>query len=249
MGLRPARCYRDIERSYTRVANRVQAKDFIGGVPRTRVRQFVLGDQTKDFPKVIHVFSSEGLQIRDNALEAFRQKLAKVLNDICGKDNFFTKIRIYPHHVLRQNKLASGAGADRLSSGMKHAFGKPIGRSAQVKKGQNVLSIVVNPEFVDKIVISLKTIINKIHFKYNIKVEDHKDKILTGRKKWTREIKKAALETETPEATATTKDAKVDPKAKGKDGKAAGKDTKAAAAPAKEDPKAKGKDAKGKGKK
>ena len=238
MGLRPAKCYRTIKRSYTRVANRVQAKDFIGGVPRTKVRQFVLGDQTKDFQKVIHIISNENLQIRDNALESFRQKLAKVLNDICGKDNFFAKIRIYPHHVLRQNKLASGAGADRLSSGMKHAFGKPVGRSAQVKKGQNMLSIVVNPEFVDKVIGSLKIIINKIHVAYVIKVEDHKDKKLTGRKKWTREIKKAALETETTETPA--KDAKADPKAKGKDAKTTtGKD--AAKVPTKEDSKGKGK--------
>ena len=238
MGLRPARCYREIERSYTRVATRVQAKDFIGGVPKTKVRQFVLGDQTKNFEKTIHIISDENVQIRDNGLESFRQKLAKKLTDVCGKDNFFVKIRIYPHHILRQNKLASGAGADRLSSGMKHPFGKPIGRSAQIKKGQTLISIVVNKEFVDKTLIALKIIINKINVKYHTVVEDHLNKKLTGRKKWTREMKKAALDVEAPkEEEKATKDAK------GKAGKGgkpaapvAGKDAKKAE-PAKDDKK------------
>lgn len=232
MGLRPARCYRDIERSYTRVATRVQAKDFIGGVPRSKVRQFTLGDQTKDFQKTIHIISDENVQIRDNAMESFRQKLAKKLTDICGKDNYFVKIRIYPHHVLRQNKLASGAGADRLSSGMKHAFGKPIGRSAQIKKGQKMISVVVNKEYVEKVLFAIKTIINKINIKYVPLVEDHKNKVLTGRKKWTREMKKAAVETpkaEADTAKAGSKDAKGKTATAGKDAKKAepAKDAKA----------------------
>ncbi len=235
MGLRPARCYREIERSYTRVATRVQAKDFIGGVPKTKVRQFVLGDQTKNFEKTIHIISDENVQIRDNGLESFRQKLAKKLTDVCGKDNFFVKIRIYPHHILRQNKLASGAGADRLSSGMKHPFGKPIGRAAQIKKGQIIISIVVNKEFVDKMLSILKVIINKINVKYHTVVEDHKDKKLTGRKKWTREMKKAALDVEAPkEDEKATKDAK-GKAVKGKPA-VAGKDAKKAE-PAKDDKK------------
>jgi len=208
MGLRPARCYRGVKRSYTRVATRIQAKDFIGGVPRTRVRQFTLGDQTKNFEKTVHIISDEDIQIRDNALESFRQKLAKLLTDSCGKDNFFAKIRIYPHHILRQNKLASGAGADRLSSGMKHAFGKPVGRSAQIRKGQTVVSLVINNEFLKKVVPALKTTVRKMGLEYHTIIEDHKDMKLTGRKKWTREMKKAAVEVEAPKAEEKVADTK-----------------------------------------
>jgi large subunit ribosomal protein L10e len=222
MGLRPARCYRGVERAYTRVATRVQAKDFIGGVPRTRVRQFVLGDQTKNFEKTVHIISDENIQIRDNALESFRQKLAKMLGDICGKDNFFAKIRIFPHHILRQNKLASGAGADRLSSGMKHAFGKPVGRSAQIRKGQIIVSLVINSEFVKKVIPALKATVRKMGLRYHTIIEEHKDMKLTGRKKWTRELKKAAAEEEAPkeEEKAPAKDAK----GKGATGKAGAKE-------------------------
>ncbi len=50
----------------------------------------------------------------------------------------------YPYHVLRENPLASGAGADRFSTGMQRAFGKPYGNAAQVKKGDAIFLISVN---------------------------------------------------------------------------------------------------------
>ena len=46
---------------------------------------------------------------------------------------YFFQLRIYPHHILRENPLAAGAGADRMSTGMKCAFGKPISVAARVK--------------------------------------------------------------------------------------------------------------------
>merc|ERR1712071_437213 len=39
-----------------------------------------------------------------------------------------------------QNKMLSCAGADRLSSGMRHAFGKALGVCARVKIGQIIYS-------------------------------------------------------------------------------------------------------------
>jgi len=45
--------------------------------------------------------------------------------------------------VLRENKLATGAGADRVSSGMRGAFGKNVGTAARVHAGQVVLTIRV----------------------------------------------------------------------------------------------------------
>jgi large subunit ribosomal protein L10e len=43
--------------------------------------------------------------------------------------------------VLRANKMLSCAGADRLSSGMRHSYGKPIGVAARVDIGQILLSV------------------------------------------------------------------------------------------------------------
>jgi ribosomal protein L16/L10AE len=42
-----------------------------------------------------------------------------------GKDTFHLRVRVHPFHVLRINKMLSCAGADRLQTGMRGAFGKP----------------------------------------------------------------------------------------------------------------------------
>jgi large subunit ribosomal protein L10e len=47
---------------------------------------------------------------------------------------------VFPHHVLRFNPIATGAGADRFSQGMKKSFGRPLGVAARVKKNQKVMS-------------------------------------------------------------------------------------------------------------
>ncbi|WP_411027206.1 50S ribosomal protein L16, partial [Salmonella sp. s54925] len=58
-----------------------------------------------------------------------------------GKDAFHIRIRLHPFHVLRINKMLSCAGADRLQTGMRGAFGKPLGTVARVNIGQTILSI------------------------------------------------------------------------------------------------------------
>jgi len=189
MGLRPNNCYRDIERAYTRHATRVQKKDFLGGVPGLRTRQFVMGNQTKDFKWVLDYKATSPMQVRDNALEALRLKMVRELNNNVGKDNWTMKIRLWPHHILRENKMASGAGADRVSDGMKHAFGKNTGRAAQIKKNAILFSIVVNDEHLaiaEKIIRKAKF---KVNLPHEIIVSEHKNQRLSGRKKWTREAK------------------------------------------------------------
>lgn len=234
MGLRPNRCYRKIERPYTRHAARVQKKDFIGGVPGVRTRQFVMGNQTRDFDCVIDVVARQSSQVRDNALESLRLKLVREFTKNVGKDNWVFKIRQYPFHILRENKLASGAGADRVSSGMKHAFGKTIGRAAQIKNGDIILSAVVDKQFVDKVKKILDKVRYKVNIHYDLIVSPHTNKRLSGRKKWTRETKKAVTEEVVAAPVAETKDAKGKP-VKGAPAKgsapapATGKDAKTAA--------------------
>ncbi len=58
-----------------------------------------------------------------------------------GKDTFHLRVRVHPFHVLRINKMLSCAGADRLQTGMRGAFGKPQGVCARVAIGQILLSI------------------------------------------------------------------------------------------------------------
>jgi len=51
------------------------------------------------------------------------------------------RIRAHPYHVVRINKMLSCAGADRLQTGMRGAFGKPNGIVARVNIGQIILSV------------------------------------------------------------------------------------------------------------
>ncbi len=58
-----------------------------------------------------------------------------------AKDQFHIRIRVHPFHVLRINKMLSCAGADRLQTGMRGAFGKPQGTVARVRIGQPLMSV------------------------------------------------------------------------------------------------------------
>lgn len=58
-----------------------------------------------------------------------------------GKEGFHLRIRAHPFHVVRINKMLSCAGADRLQTGMRGAFGKPNGVVARVNIGQILISV------------------------------------------------------------------------------------------------------------
>lgn len=58
-----------------------------------------------------------------------------------GKDSFHLRVRAHPFHVVRINKMLSCAGADRLQTGMRGAWGKPNGSVARVNIGQIILSV------------------------------------------------------------------------------------------------------------
>merc|ERR1712019_178155 len=93
------------------------------------------------FPFVAHLVCDEKQQVSSEALEACRVSVNKHLTKTIGKDAYHIKIRAHPFHVLRANKMLSCAGADRLSSGMRHSYGKPIGVSARVNIGQVLISV------------------------------------------------------------------------------------------------------------
>ncbi|ETO06217.1 hypothetical protein RFI_31179 [Reticulomyxa filosa] len=94
-----------------------------------------------EFPCVVHLVSMEKIQISGEALEAARITANRYLTKMCGKDGFHCRIRAHPYHVLRINKMLSCAGADRLQTGMRHPFGKPMGTCARVNIGQVLISV------------------------------------------------------------------------------------------------------------
>ena len=73
-----------------------------------------------------------------------------------AKDQFHIRIRVHPFHVLRINKMLSCAGADRLQTGMRGAFGKPQGTVARVRIGQPLMSVRTHDKHKDSVIEALR---------------------------------------------------------------------------------------------
>jgi len=145
MGLRPGPCYSSTkDRAYTRLAVKVHRKNYVGAAPGLKTRQFNMGNPLKEFSHILDLVAKEKVQVRDNAIESSRIAINRFLHNNFGKDGYFMKIRVYPHQLLRENKQAQGAGADRISTGMSHSFGKVIGRAVRVRPGQKMMSVLVD---------------------------------------------------------------------------------------------------------
>mmetsp|Transcript_4499 Transcript_4499/g.6617 ORF Transcript_4499/g.6617 Transcript_4499/m.6617 type:complete len:222 (+) Transcript_4499:69-734(+) len=143
MGRRPARCYR-----YCKNKPYIKSR-FCRGVPDAKIRIYDVGRKKADvsmFQHCVHLISDEHEQITSEALEAARIACNKYLVTRIGKENFHLRIRVHPFHVIRINKMLSCAGADRLQTGMRHAYGKPQGTAARVRIGQQLLSVRCKPE-------------------------------------------------------------------------------------------------------
>ena len=143
--LRSFVAYRRLKRPYTRTS-KFKAKAYIRMTPHVKVVRFETGDLSKEFEYTLNLLSKSDLQIRDNALESARQTSNKLLESYLGLSGFHLKVKVYPYHVLREHALASGAGADRFSSGMAHSFGKPIGLAARIRKGQTLFQVSVDKQ-------------------------------------------------------------------------------------------------------
>jgi large subunit ribosomal protein L10e len=137
MGRRPARCYR-----YIRGKPYLKSR-YCRGVPDPKIRIFDLGRKkagVEEFPLCVHLLSDEREQLSSESLEAGRISCNKYLTKMVGKD-FHMRVRVHPFHVIRINKMLSCAGADRLQTGMRGAFGKPVGTVARVNIGQIIFSV------------------------------------------------------------------------------------------------------------
>jgi len=153
MGRRPWKCYRQakgkpwIKSRYCR------------GVPDSKIRIFDIGRRNAPvdlFPLCIHFVSLEKIQISSEALEAARVTANRYLIRMCGKEGFHCRIRTQPFHVTRINKMLSCAGADRLQTGMRHAWGKPMGTAARVKIGTVLMSVRTHDKHKQDVIEALR---------------------------------------------------------------------------------------------
>jgi len=172
MALRPGRTMHRIERPYTRVSQRNPRKSYVKGVPFPKIHQFEMGNKNGEFDTTLYLVVKNSMQIRHNALEAARIVAHKFLEKKVGHDNYFMKILKYPHHVIREKPIATGAGADRYSQGMRLAFGRPVGVAVQAFAGDKLVMIRTKKEFVPIAKQALKKFGLKIPNKFSIVVEE-----------------------------------------------------------------------------
>ncbi len=171
MALRPGRTTRRKERPYTRVSKKVPRKSYVVGVPFRKTHQFEMGNLQAEFDTILYLLVKRPVQIRDNALEAGRIVANKFLESKIGT-NYFMKILAFPHHVLREKPIATGAGADRYSQGMRQSFGKPSNTAIQVKENQKLIQLRINKENVEIGKIALKKFGSKLPVPIKIKMEE-----------------------------------------------------------------------------
>lgn len=157
---------------YTRVSKRRQ-KSYIKTVPQQKIVKFEMGKISKfkegKLPHILKVISMEKIQIRHNALESCRQYINKKLDkELAGQYMF--KVVPFPHHIQRENKMLTGAHADRMQTGMQLAFGKATGKAAILKPKKEIFVLALPDK---KAVLFARKIIKQVNPKLpgRIKVE------------------------------------------------------------------------------
>ena len=79
------------------------------------------------------------------------------------------KVLVYPHNVIREHKMATGAGADRISRGMSQAFGRPVSVAARIREGQPIFIIRTMKANRNVAVAAYKRATSKLSGTYKIK--------------------------------------------------------------------------------
>jgi large subunit ribosomal protein L10e len=143
--IRKFAAYQKLERPYTRISKYTKKNYVRGGFPHMKVIKFDMGTPQKEYDTIIRLNSQRAMHVRHNAIESARMTTNRLLEKTLGKE-YHLRIKIYPFHVLRENPLASGAGADRMSTGMKKSYGKSISSAARVREGQTLMEVKVNKQ-------------------------------------------------------------------------------------------------------
>jgi large subunit ribosomal protein L10e len=123
-------------------------KEFIKGKPQVKIAKYH-GGKKGEYDYIVQLCSNEKMQIRHMAIESARLSANKTLEQTTGETGYFSVLRIYPHVLLRENKMIATAGADRLQEGMRRAFGKAVSLAARVRQGQVIMEMYVKKDHVE----------------------------------------------------------------------------------------------------
>lgn len=169
MGIRPAKTCRTLEKvPWARYSKKKPRKSFVKAMPHLSLLVYEMGNMKQHFDYTYDLIADQDVQLRDNSLESARQAANKYLEKtILGL--FFFKVRVYPHNVIRENKMIAGAGADRLQKGMRQAYGRSTDRAARIKKGQVVFTVNVAKENAGHIVEAFRRAKRKMSGKFTVR--------------------------------------------------------------------------------
>ena len=160
--------YREISKpAYTR-------REYITGIPGSKIAQHQMGDKQadpEDYPVQISLITEEEVQIRHGSLESSRLSANRHLIKEFGEGNYKMVLRKFPHNVIRENKQATGAGADRVSDGMRQAFGKIVGTAARMGSGERLFTAYCEVDQAAEVKEAFRRAYNKISPPCRIKIE------------------------------------------------------------------------------
>ncbi|RBI63482.1 50S ribosomal protein L16 [halophilic archaeon] len=175
MSDKPASMYREISKpAYTR-------REYITGIPGSKIAQHKMGNtdsEEDDYPVQISLVLEEECQLRHGSMEASRLSANRHLLKELGQENYKMILRKFPHHVIRENKQATGAGADRVSDGMRQSFGKVVGTAARIGAGERLFTAWCEVEDADEVKEAFRRAYNKISPPCRIKVERGEEKLV-----------------------------------------------------------------------
>jgi large subunit ribosomal protein L10e len=200
--IRKFKSYRRLERPYTRVS-KFKKKGFIKTAAKSRIVKFVTGNIKKKYPFMFHLHAKRSLQIRDIAFESARQAANRYLELNLGPKGYYFRVRKYTCHILRENPVASGAGADRFSTGMQKSFGKPIGMAARVMKGDALFTVGVSRNHQLHAKVALQKALKKLPCSCSITMETVKIERPEARKKRMQKTQEGPANQESAKAEAT----------------------------------------------
>jgi large subunit ribosomal protein L10e len=167
--------YRDIDKpAYTR-------REYITGIPGSKIAQHQMGDRNTDpeeYPVQISLVVEEAVQIRHGSLESSRLSANRHLIKELGEENYRMVLRKFPHQVIRENKQATGAGADRVSDGMRQSFGKIVGTAARIQAGERLFTAYCDVDQADAVKEAFRRAYNKITPPCRITVERGQEQLI-----------------------------------------------------------------------
>ncbi|MEM3227851.1 MAG: 50S ribosomal protein L16 [Candidatus Micrarchaeaceae archaeon] len=161
-------CRTPNSQAWARYSRKKPKKNYIKALPHTSLLIFKMGKDDPSFDTRLLLVPEQKVQLRSNALEAARQVANKYL-EANILNNYFFRVMVFPHNVIREHKMASGAGADRISKGMSLAFGTPVSVAARVNKGQPVFMLAGNSSNKAHLLEAFRRASRKLSGTYKIK--------------------------------------------------------------------------------